>query len=75
MTEEQVRERVNDLVMTLFDAADMITSLENDGAGDLAEVFDEVGRQVLNINRALGKYLDADRDYIKDLEYPDGYCE
>ncbi len=73
--EEKVRDRINDLVMTLFDAADMITSLENDGAGDLAEVFDEIGRQVGNINSAIGRYLDADRKYTQEQEYPDGYCE
>ena len=73
--EELVRDRINDLVMVLFDAADMITSLENDGGGDLAEVFDEIGRQVGNINSAIGRYLDADREYTKELEYPDGYCD
>jgi hypothetical protein len=73
--EEKVREEINELVMTLFDAADLITSLENDGAGDLAEVFDEIGRQVGNINKAIGHYLDADREYTKELEYPDGYCD
>ena len=61
--EEKVREQINELVMTLFDAADMITSLEDDGAGDLEKVLEEVRRQVGHINGALGRYLDADRDY------------
>lgn len=73
--EEKVREQINELVEILFDAANMITSLENDGAGDLAEVFDEVERQVGYINSALGRYMDADREYTKELEYPDGYCD
>ena len=72
--EEKVRDRINDLVMTLFDAADMITSLENDGKGDLADVFDEVGRQVEHIKSAVSRYLEADSEYTHELEYPDGYC-
>ena len=55
--EEIIRERVNDLVMTLFDAADLITSVEDDGAGDLEEVFEEIKRQVGNINSSLNRYL------------------
>ncbi len=73
--EEKERDRLHDFVFNLFDAADMITCLENDGGGDLAEVFDEIEKQVGNINSAKGRYLDADREYTQELEYPDGYCD
>lgn len=73
--EEIIRERVNDLVMTLFDAADMITSVEDDGAGDLEEVFEEIKRQVSNINNSLNRYLgeleEPDEDEDEDEEDED----
>lgn len=72
-TEEKVRERVNELVMILFDAANSITITEGDGSGDLVDVYDEIKRQVGKINSAIGRYLDV--DYTQELEYPDRYCD
>ena len=69
--EEIVRDRVYNLVMRLFDSANIIAEVEGDGVGSLDEVLDEVRNQMEHINEDLNSYLHADSAYRLSLRFGD----